>query len=178
MKDVVEIKIGLENCEAIELPVALVGELAIDNIKSYTRRIANNCITRFDAAEKIAIEIFSEADKKYETYGGQSEHTVFKRLTKYRDITDITLIYDDGTNNVIQARWKDTDEYECENKYQKNYISSAGNLYILIGKKIKLEDYFDRDEIEDAQTMEFNKSVIEAELNGDECNNNSNCCSC
>ena len=168
MKDVVKIKIGLENCEAIELPVALVGELAIDNIKSYTRRIANNCITRFDAAEKIAIEIFSEADKKYETYGGQSEHTVFKRLTKYRD----------GTNNVIQARWKDTDECECENKYQKNYISSAGNLYILIGKKIKLEDYFDRDEIEDAQIMEFNKSVIEAELNGDECNNNSNCCSC
>ncbi len=56
-----------------------------DTISKYDKKVANS-----KYCHSLHICIIKKVDKKYPTYGGPSDLTVFERLSKFSDIVDIT----------------------------------------------------------------------------------------
>ena len=50
---------------------------------------------------------------------------------------------------------------EYENEAQTSYISSDGNMYLVIAKDKKIEDFFDMEEINDSKHMDFHFSMCD-----------------
>ena len=82
--------------------------------------------------------INKKVDKKYTTYGGPSDLTVFERLSKFNDIVDITYL--DENNNILESiyvPWRDkATDNSCfsgeTNLNQTSKIDKDGNLEIII----------------------------------------------
>ena len=85
------IQIGLENVEVINIDVKSIEYMNIhgiaeqDTISRCDKKVANS-----KYCHSLHICINKKVDKKYPTYGGPSELTVFERLSKINDIFDIT----------------------------------------------------------------------------------------
>lgn len=179
MKNVKSVNLILENCEVINIEPQYLGQLLLDKIRTKVYRIAMNSISKMQVVNRVAIEIFSEANVPYDSFGEESKETIFERLTNYNDIAQIELIYDDDCKDteIFVVNWEDDDKCGCTNKLQKSYISKPGNLYITIGRKLKLKDVFDKEEIEDEQCMMFAKSMVLGD--DDECECECGCsCDC
>ena len=145
MKRIKEIRFGFENCEVLALPAGSFGRFFLTDIRPEVRRVAVNMIGRYDRAHRTAIEVFRSGDREYSSFGKIS--SAFQRLTEYRDITSIGLLYSDGTEEEFYPVF----DGEEENRFQQNHISAPGNLYILIGQDLELRDFFDPEEIEDKE---------------------------
>ena len=82
---------GLENVEVINIDVksieymSLYGIAEQDTISRCDKKVANS-----KYCHSLRICIIKKVDKKYPTYGGPSDLTVFERLSKFSDIVDIT----------------------------------------------------------------------------------------
>ena len=95
-------------------------------------------IKRLIRANIVSLCINKKADKKYPTYGGDSDLTVFERLSKFKDIVDITYL--DGNKNILESicvPWRDkiTDNYWFSGETNLNQSSKTDkddNLEILI----------------------------------------------
>ena len=147
----------LENCEHITVKGNTIGSFDIMGIEKVIRRVACNEIGKYEVANSVAIELFPEADTKYNSFGEVSKSTAFKRLSEYADITGIEIEYENGEIESFLVDY-DTGEYDylgADNINQKTYISTQGNLYILIDTKKALFDVFPKDEIEDKDTIEY-----------------------
>ena len=162
MKNVKSVNLILENCEVINIEAKYFGQLLLEKIRTKVYRVAMNSISRMQVVNRVAIELFSEANVPYDSFGEESKETIFDRLTNYNDIAQIELIYDDEGKDteLFIVNWIDDDQCGCTNKLQKSYTSKPGNLYILIGKDMKLKNFFDKEEIEDEQCMMFAKSMV------------------
>lgn len=162
MKNVKSVNLVLENCEVINIEAKYFGQLLLEKIRTKVYRVAMNSISRMQVVNRVAIELFSEANVPYDSFGEESRETIFDRLTNYNDIAQIELIYDDEGKDteLFIVNWVDDDQCGCTNKLQKSYTSKPGNLYILIGKDMKLKNFFDKEEIEDEQCMMFAKSMV------------------
>ena len=162
MKNVKSVNLVLENCEVINIDAQYFGQLLLEKIRTKVYRVAMNSISRMQVVNRVAIELFSEANVPYDSFGEESRETIFDRLTNYNDIAQIELIYDDEGKDteLFIVNWVDDDQCGCTNKLQKSYTSKPGNLYILIGKDMKLKNFFDKEEIEDEQCMMFAKSMV------------------
>lgn len=162
MKNVKSVNFVLENCEVINIEAKYFGQLLLEKIRTKVYRVAMNSISRMQVVNRVAIELFSEANVPYDSFGEESKETIFDRLTNYNDIAQIELIYDDEGKDteLFIVNWIDDDQCGCTNKLQKSYTSKPGNLYILIGKDMKLKNFFDKEEIEDEQCMMFAKSMV------------------
>lgn len=179
MKNVKSVNLILENCEVINIEPQYLGQLLLDKIRTKVYRIAMNSISKMQVVNRVAIEIFSEANVPYDSFGEESKETIFERLSNYNDIAQIELIYDDDCKDteIFVVNWEDDDKCGCTNKLQKSYISKPGNLYITIGRKLKFKDVFDKEEIEDEQCMMFAKSMVLGD--NDECECECECgCGC
>jgi hypothetical protein len=174
MRNIAKVDIVLENCEYITLDAKYFGELLIDEIHEKVKRIACNAISKMVTADVIAIEIFKEAnDIKYCPFGQNGSSKIFDRLTKYNDITSFTIYYEKPVDDDKKKKKDKEVEYDHEDIYvnwygdsdnenesQISYISSQGNLYIIISKDKNIEDYFDYESIEDPEDMDFHRSMI------------------
>ena len=179
MKNVKSVNFVLENCEVINIEAKYFGQLLLEKIRTKVYRVAMNSISRMQVVNRVAIELFSEANVPYDSFGEESRETIFDRLTNYNDITQIELLYDDEGKDteLFIVNWVDGDKCGCTNKLQKSYTSKPGNLYILIGKDMKLKNFFDKEEIEDEQCMMFAKSMVLGD--NDECECECGCgCDC
>ena len=78
-------------------------------------------------ADTIVIELFSEGDREYRPFGGLEKTTIFERLQKCNDITQIIVHYEDQTEEAYFTDWAEGDD--CENKNQSVCKSDLGNLY-------------------------------------------------
>ena len=170
MKNVKSVNLVLENCEVINIDAQYFGQLLLEKIRTKVYRVAMNSISRMQVVNRVAIELFSEANVPYDSFGEESKETIFDRLTSYNDIAQIELIYDDEGKDteLFIVNWVDDDQCGCTNKLQKSYTSKPGNLYILIGKDMKLKNFFDKEEIEDEQCMAFAKSMVIESADGDD----------
>lgn len=183
MKNVKSVNIVLENCEVINIDAQYFGQLLLEKIRTKVYRVAMNSISRMQVVNRVAIELFSEANVPYDSFGEESKETIFDRLTNYNDIAQIELIYDDEGKDteLFIVNWVDDDQCGCTNKLQKSYTSKPGNLYILIGKDMKLKNFFDKEEIEDEQCMMFAKSMVLGDSDECECECGCGCdgdCNC
>lgn len=171
MEEIIKVDIVLENCEYITLDAKYFGEFFLNDLNERVKRIASNCIAKTKTAKEVAIEILKDAnDIKYAPFGQGTEEKIFNRLTQYNDITSFRVYYkkdesDKKTKKEDEQKYEDIyiDWYgdsDNENESQISYISSQGNLYIVIAKDKNIEDFFVPEEIEDDETMDFHRSMI------------------
>ena len=125
----------LENCEHITVKGNTIGSFDITGIEKMIRRVACNEIGKYEVANSVAIELFPEADTKYNSFGEVSKSTAFKRLSEYADITGIEIEYDNGETESFLVDY-DTGEYdylgkdEIEDKDTIEYLHDAYNIGI------------------------------------------------
>ena len=175
MRNIAKVDIVLENCEYITLDAKYFGELFVDGIYEQIKRIACNSISNMKSAKEVAIEIFKEANEvDYCPFGQDEKVKIFDRLTQYNDITSLTFYYEKKNEDDDKKKKKNKEtEYDKEDIYinwygdsdnenesQISYISSQGNLYIVIAKDKNVEDFFDAVSIEDVEDMDFHKTMI------------------
>lgn len=138
MKSFTTLIIGFENCETISFPSNEVAAFSMQEITKglYNNWYSNN-IMEFQTSTDTTIILLPDANKHYKE-GSKDIDTVFKRILKYNDITDVTIVKNDGPIEYISMYWEKDDEYS--NRYQTTAILSDGSLVIAISKKENAEE--------------------------------------
>lgn len=163
MKDVKTIEFCFENLEHFAIDAKYFGQLELSNINTCIKRIACNSISKFECVDDVAMMIFSEGDGKYMLFkDDDSDMTKFKRLNEWRDIASITVIYNDDSKEEYYVNWEDenAEDIGSNNILQRNYVNKFGDLYIIISKKKSFSDFFDDEEMENEDFIEFAKDMI------------------
>lgn len=167
------IEFVFENCDYIKIEGKYIGDFLVDNLSTSVKRIACNSIDNVNIANIIAIEIHKDANKgRYQFDQEDSDdfqQMIFDRLTKYNDITSIQFELEETYIEEGQAPcikhydyyvdWTGDSEYT--NEAQKTYLSKMGNLYIVIADGKKIEDFFELENIEDDEYMDFHFSMLD-----------------
>ena len=150
-----------ENCESFEIDVKYIGRFLIDTFSRSIERVACNAVLELITANRLQMEIFSEADEPYPTFGVQ-EKTKFQRLTEFSDITHLALKYSDGSEDYIGIFYDEGDDAgklgAC-NVRQTQMISKLGNLYIVVDDEKKVEDVFPEEYVNDEREINFSKEM-------------------
>ena len=156
-----EITFVFENCEYITIDGKYVGYFLVDDIKTSFARIACNYIGKQVSTDTFVIEIHKDANKERCPFG----ITAYKQMTfdrfKENDITSIEFVLekevDENTMRTEKYKYYTTwtgDDWQT-NDAQSTYISKDGNLYVVIAKDKKVEDFFNLEEIDDSDYMNF-----------------------
>lgn len=115
MKKIKEIVLLYENCDGHTLTPDMFERLMIDGItRSYwinSFQYKNGEVNEFINCANFEITIIKDTAKSF-----MGERSIKQRLTNYKDITHIDLLFEDGTNEYITVPWEG--EYE-ENLKQK-----------------------------------------------------------
>lgn len=162
MNNIKKVEFVFENCECFEIDEKYFGMFQIADIKTEIYRIACNAISKLTTAYTVALEIFSEANTDYNPCGSSERSKKFDRITSWRDITSIILYYDDGKEETYYVDYVEKQDgvLGTENINQRTYISSLGNLYLVITKDKDIKDFFETDEIECKESLDFSKMMI------------------
>lgn len=162
MKHVKLVEFVFENCESFEIESKYFGGFQMDNITTSIARIACNSISKMQTVHTVVFEIFGEANVQYSAFGGAEKEYKLHRISEWNDITQLTLHYDDGTKENFFVDYDDggNDGLGAENKNQKSYISAPGNLYLVIEKDKDVFDYFDKDEVNNEESVESIRRMI------------------
>lgn len=160
MKDIKSIEFVFENCEAFEVEAKYFAGFQLEDIRTSIARIACNAISKFQTAYSVVIELFKEANVQYDGFGERAYK--FNRIVEHHDITSLVIHYSDDTTESYFVDYDEggKDGLGAPNINQKTYISKLGNLYIVIENGKKIFDFFDKDEINDDDNMDFMKSMI------------------
>ena len=165
MKELKLLEIGFENCETVTITKNMIGKFNLEDIRPVIRRMAANSINKYWAAGELQMELFQCENQKYKPFGQLEERDMLERITEYKDIVSIDILYEDGT---VESYLIDYDEGEnegclgAENINEDLYVSDLGNVYICISRhKKKVSDYFDLDEINNAEVIEFHKKMMD-----------------
>lgn len=133
MKSFNSLIIGFENCETITFSSDDVASFGISEItKELYNDWYNDKIKEIKRSSDTVIILLPTANKHYEC-----GNTIFERIMKHNDITDITLVNEDSIE-IISTYWEHEDEYS--NRYQTTSVLSDGSLVIAISKKEKAGD--------------------------------------
>lgn len=161
------ITLCFENCDYITIDGKYIGDLMVDDLRSCFRKIGSNGISKIETANTFAIEIHKEANKeRYEFEQMDIEdfrQMTFDRLMEYKNITSIKFEMEEQYVKEGQVPKVDSYDYWVNwvgdsdnfNEAQTNYISKEGNLYIVIAEGKGIEDFFDMEEINDSDSMNF-----------------------
>lgn len=158
MKHIESIEFVLENCEGFSIDANYFGAFLIDDLHYSIQRIASNNIVKMAIADTIVIELFSEGDREYRPFGALEKTTIFERLQKYNDITQVVVHYEDQTEETCFVNWAEGDD--CENKNQSVCKSDLGNLYIVISEEKDFSTFFDAEYMNDKDYINFTKDMI------------------
>lgn len=142
MKRITSVEFGFENLESVIVKSFQIGSCLIEGISKKIRRVAVNCITEYNGAQTVVMELLLGAEKDI--------------LDKIKDsqITSITVKYSDGDENEYYVPYESlNEELGAHNIHQKTYLSSLGNLYLVIDEKQDIDSFFDKEEINDREYM-------------------------
>ena len=178
MNNVKEICLVLENCDSITFPANVIGDFRIEKINEEVERIAINCIAKVIYANSIFIEIYKDGNIEYAQFGFlEDQIKKFERLKDSNDITSIEIKYEDDT---VDSYFVDYDESNdglgAPNINEKTYISSYGNLYIVIDKEKELKDFVNLEEIEDEKHMNYFHKIWDIGIEKEKVHNISTSC--
>lgn len=161
-----EIHFILENCDMITVDGKYIGDFCMEDIRTSIKRIACNAIEKMQTCYSFLIEIHKDANKERYQFGQISERfkqTTFARLTEFNDITQVEIILTDESGEEIKEHyflhW--TGESDCENNAQKSYISKPGHLYIVVAEGEDLKDFFDLEELDDEEEIDFKMDMYD-----------------
>lgn len=135
------IELVFENCEVLTIPISDVMLFKVlDEKASYTRTVSG--MTKSTTIDGFALAL--RGDKPCETNYMEYE-TTSKRMGEC-DITHITVMYENGTDDSYTVNWPDTGQNEMSHKYQKLKHTAKGNIIMTSTLKNVLlidEDYID-----------------------------------
>lgn len=173
-----QITFHFENLESITIDGKYVGYFLVDELNTYFARTACNSFDKIDVANVFAIEIHRDASKEYYAFGQMDckdcKCMKFDRLTEYDDITSIQFelarerseLTSVVENYDYLVHW--TGDSDFTNEAQTSYISDDGNLYIVIAEGKTIEDFFNKEDIDDSEYMDFHFDMLDV---GDEYSN-------
>lgn len=176
-----EITLVFENCDSITIDGKYVGNFLVDDTKTSVKRIACNAIEKIDICYTFAIEIHKDANKVRHAFEQTQiedfKEEIFTRISRFNDITSIefeleeTYIKDgEMPRTEVYNYWVDwAGDSEYANKAQTSYISTPGNLYLIIAKDKCIEDFFNMEEINNEKVTNFRFSMCKVgDKNNDE----------
>lgn len=131
-----QLDIVFENCEVCTLTPDMIYMCILDRIYN---NIGINCFQYENGeiydeifCDQFMLAINQKGLQQKSGFGDLKDNEVLENRLRYRDITHIDLIYDDGTNDYIRVHWLD-DKNEYTNKLQNNvYTNIHGKEYMLI----------------------------------------------
>lgn len=161
----------LENCDVITIDGKYIGTFLVDDIQTSISRVACNSIMKMDIANTIVIEIHKDANKKRCPFGSNfndNGHMTFDRFKECNDITSIEFKLEETYVEKEKEPYIEEYNYFVDwvgdndyiNEAQTTYISNDKNLYIVIAKDKNIEDFFDLEEINDSESMDFKWSMF------------------
>lgn len=157
-----EITFVFENCDCITIDGKYIGDFLVDELNTSIQRIACNSIEQMDGANVVVVEIHKDANKERypfaQTNWEDSKHMVFDRFVEYDDITSIEFKLDDKDYSYY-VDWVGDDDYE--NEAQSSYVSKDGHLYLVIAKDKEVSDFFDMNEINDSENIDFHFNMLD-----------------
>ena len=164
MKHLKSVEFVFENTEFFEIDEKYFGTFHISKLERCINRIACNAISEATRTDEVVLEIYVEGDDTYFPFGDKEMKTTkFDRLSKYNDITLITLKYEDGSTDELYPIYDDGDDDDnanlvgAPNKNQHSKFSELGNLYITIGNNLDIDKVFKNDEINDDELIRYHK---------------------
>lgn len=140
-KRIKDIEISFENLEYIKIPDNYFLDFSMENVQNVIYRAAANAILQYQSVGNVYFILKNDANKDYIKFDKDfydEEKNLFERIIQYKDITDITLIYDDNSLEEFTVQWEDENNRDDRNKLQVAYLTEDGNLYLQI-KGIQLE---------------------------------------
>lgn len=147
-----EITFVFENCDYITIDGKYVGHFIVDDIKTSFARMACNYIGKCESTDTFVIEIHKDANKERCELGIEEyKQMTFDRF-KMGDITSIEFVLEEKKYQYY-VNWVGYSDYV--NDAQSTYISEDNNLYVVIAKNKEIEDFFDLEEIDDGDYMDF-----------------------
>lgn len=154
--DIKEIQLILENVDVITIPRKYIGNFYISSIQKSICRMGCNYIGESIVADKFILEVNEKANT-HENSPNYGERYIFERLIKYNDICSIDIIYKTGKVDSYSFDYDGDDE----NANQKSRINKFGDLELVIGKELKLEDYFYFDQTQHERAFRWEMYEIE-----------------
>ena len=126
------IELILSNTDSIEFEAKHITSMYIGGITE-NRVITQDTCLLFKEAENIQLTICNKANVEYTEFGHNKAATKkFERIQRQADICAINIKYNDATQETINVKWHENDEYI--NRYQKAYLDENYNFIIEISK--------------------------------------------
>lgn len=159
-----KIELEFENCESLTIPAWWIADFCLSDLETQISRFACNCIQKFTFVNSVLIEIGKGFDGPFEGWGG-SEISKLERISKYNDITHVTVFYErkyvDEPENfeTFAVNYKEAHEgaLGSPNLYQKCSYDHLGNILITIGDDPELllnhDEYVNRKDTDFAYEM-------------------------
>lgn len=130
-KDIAEITIQFENCEAYTFTREEINNIFLHNIVKHISICANAVIEDYEAQDVWFVLPYEIADRKQKVFGfGPDEESLIQRLgldkeKPIRDITHFYLKYNTGEEETISCIWEGDSDYN--NPAQKAEIVEDGD---------------------------------------------------
>ena len=140
--DIKEIMLVLENCECITFSRKHIGQFLLDDIHTTIAREGANYIGKSVQAGKFALEVKNDANISKTS----TDKLPFNRIVSYGDICQVNIVYKTGKEDSYYIDYEEDSQlpYGGENIYQKSRINEHGDLELVIGKDMFLDDCFEK----------------------------------
>lgn len=153
MKEITKIELVLENCESITIDTKYFSVFKISGIEEKYERLAN-IVAKYKKAHCIEFVLHKDANKEYHPFGNwEDKTTVFARLIRHHDITQLNLFYEDGKTENIIVDYDEEPGKEmvlgAENINMDTYYNKKGHLFLSICKGKTIDNLFDGYDKED-----------------------------
>ena len=133
------IEFGFENVTGAKVCSNLINNLKITTQnKSAISFNGQNKVEMTNKVEVISfsVSLSSESNVHYKEYGQDSQYPLFERLKAWSDIVDVTLVYDDDSEEFFIMPWNSKTIDDIENTYQSYIEEPNGALTINIQKEL------------------------------------------
>lgn len=146
MKEITKVEIVLENCETITIDAKYFSVFKISSIEEKYERLAN-IVAKYKKANCIEFVLHKDANKEYHPFGNwEDKTTVFARLIRHHDITQLNLFYEDDSIENIIVDYDEEPKKEmvlgAENINMDTYYNKKGHLFLSVCKDKKIENLF------------------------------------
>jgi len=142
------VELAFENGEAISIERKYIGWFYLGKFERIIRGFLYKSLRDSTFVDEVHIEINAEANANRVDTRNSEEQYPFERLNQWKDIARITLEYYDGTEESFPVNY-DESKGEGRNAHQKNKTNSFGDLYIVIGDGVDIDEIFPDADIND-----------------------------
>ena len=135
MKELKSIILTFENCDSMEISIKYISGLHIRGISDSIEQVnySSGEIETRKSAENIFLTVRNSKKLTYKPFNLFESDTVFNRITKFPDITHITVVYSDESRQKIAVPYEPV--HGDDNKHQSvTYLHSFDDLVVTIKK--------------------------------------------